>query len=99
MAHLGNSAIVDGNDPATVIEPAASNRDSLAGFFDTTGYLSQYSDIVAHLVFDHQVRAINTITRVGWEMRVSAADHRADIYALRAWLARELADTLLFVGE
>ena len=99
MAHLGNSAILDANDPSTSVAAASSNRDSLAGFFDTTGYLSQYSDIVAHLVFDHQVRTINVITRVGWEMRVAVADRQANIDVLRGRLARELADALLFVGE
>src|SRR5215212_5729536 len=40
----------------------------------TRGYPSAESDIVALLVFDHQVRAINMMTRLNWEARVAAAD-------------------------
>jgi hypothetical protein len=64
------------------------------------GYLSPESDIVALLVFDHQVRAINLMTRLNWEARVAGADalSRGDIGPLRE-LTNELADYLLFVGE
>ena len=64
------------------------------------GYLSPESDIVALLVFDHQVRAINLMTRLNWEGRVAGADalSRGDIGPLRE-LTNELADYLLFVGE
>jgi hypothetical protein len=99
MAHLGNSAIVDAHGSATTVTASPSSRDSMDGMYDTTGYLSPYSDVVAQLVFDHQVRMINLLTRVGWEMRVAAADHQPEIDALRERLARELTDALLFVGE
>ena len=99
LQHLGNAAVVDGSDPNAVVAPAASSRESLRDMFDVTGYLTPYSDIVAQLVFDHQARTIDLMTRVGWEMRVAAADHRADADALRDRLARALTDDLLFVGE
>jgi len=60
---------------------------------ETRGYLSGSSDIVALQAFDHQMHAINLITRVNWESRASAADD-----TMRR-LERELADYLLFVGE
>ena len=60
---------------------------------ETHGYLSGSSDIVALQAFDHQMHAINLITRLNWESRVAAPD------ATMRRLERELADYLLFVGE
>jgi hypothetical protein len=96
MAHLGNAVVAEAGAP---VAAAPSAQASLTPLFDTSGYLSPYSDIVAHLVFDHQTRMINLLTRAGWEMRVAAADHRSDIDALRTRLAEGLVDGLLFVGE
>jgi hypothetical protein len=67
---------------------------------ETRGYLSSLSDIVALLVFDHQMHAINLLTRLNWESRV-LSDHEpasGSDGALRG-LANELAEYLLFVGE
>jgi len=67
---------------------------------ETRGYLSSLSDIVALLVFDHQMHAINLLTRLNWESRVASSDDRASISggALRG-LVNELAEYLLFAGE
>jgi len=67
---------------------------------ETHGYLSASSDNVALLVFDHQMRANNLLTRLNWEARVTASD--APAIASEATvrsLVHELADYLLFVGE
>jgi hypothetical protein len=58
----------------------------------THGYLLPSSDIVGLLVFDHQVHAINLMTRLNRESRASSPD------ATRR-LAGELADYLLFIDE
>src|SRR6185295_8215567 len=67
---------------------------------ETRGYLSSLSDIVALLVFDHQMRAINLLTRLNWESRVASSHDRAGVSdgALRDGV-NELAEYLLFVGE
>ena len=39
---------------------------SLEGKVDTTGYPLPASDIVALMVFDHQMHMINLLTRIGW---------------------------------
>ena len=46
---------------------------------ETRGYLSPQSDIVALLVFDHQMRAINLLTRLNWESRVAAGGAAASV--------------------
>src|SRR5262249_41712234 len=55
---------------------------------------------VSLMVFDHQARAINLLTRLNWESRVVAAGGRAGTAdgTLRP-LVGELAEYLLFVGE
>jgi hypothetical protein len=55
---------------------------------------------VALLVFGHQARMMNLITRVGWDVRVAAADHRLDFSSSPIRDAvEELVDTMLFVDE
>jgi hypothetical protein len=58
---------------------------------ESRGYISGSSDISALLVFDHQMHAINLLTKLNWESRVSPGGV--------APLVNELADYLLFVGE
>jgi hypothetical protein len=67
---------------------------------DTRGCFSSSSDIVALLVFDHQMHAINLLTRLNWESRVASSNGRASVSdtSLRD-LVNELADYLLFVDE
>jgi hypothetical protein len=64
------------------------------------GYLSRDSDIAALLVFDHQVRAVNLLTRLGWEWRTASSGGTPDVStpSLRARV-NELVDYLLMVGE
>jgi len=53
-------------------------------------YPTATSDIVALLIFDHQMRAANLITRLNWDTRIGLNTTS---------LVNELADYLLFVGE
>jgi hypothetical protein len=67
---------------------------------ESRGYLSALSDIAALLVFDHQMHAINLLTRLNWESRLASSDERsgASDDSLHE-LVNQLADYLLFVGE
>jgi hypothetical protein len=67
---------------------------------DGRGYPSHESDISALMVFDHQMRAINLLTRLNWEARVAGYDGRVDISTgALGELVAEVADYFLFVGE
>jgi hypothetical protein len=53
------------------LQPLASrggrlNWPSLAGRFDTSGYRSTHSDIVALMVFEHQMSSRSRIDRPSW---------------------------------
>jgi hypothetical protein len=59
---------------------------------ETHGYLLPSSDIVGLMVFDHQVHAINLMTKLNRDSRAAAPDDTRR-------LTDELADYLLFVDE
>jgi hypothetical protein len=94
---------------ARLLQPALAKRGpervaakpSLEGAFDLNGYLTPYSDVAALMVLEHQTRAINLITRAGWEYRV-AAPAPAEGTPLPAKVeeaVNDLVDYLLFVDE
>ena len=70
--HLGNAPIKDKRANDLSIADANLCVSTLADRFDTSAYLSPHSDVVALLVFDHQMRMMNLLTRIGWEARVLA---------------------------
>jgi hypothetical protein len=92
--HLGNITFSSGG--------VTSNQvfvDWLTSSPETRGYPLATSDIGTMLVFDHQMHAINLLTRLNWESRVAsnAGTSKLDDGVQR--LVDELADYLLFVGE
>jgi hypothetical protein len=108
IEHLGN---VELDRSSVTAKPSGTlNLSSLDGKFDTAGYLSTYSDIVALMVFDHQMHLLNLLSRIGWEARVTdyreGAGRRAASEPANqdgpipiADAAREVVDYLLFVNE
>ncbi len=97
VRHLGN--IIVTNPEAPVSSISSETLKTLSGKFDTGEYLSPYSDIVALMVFDHQMRMNNLLTRVGWEARYAAYEHRIDRTARVREAVNELVDYLLFIDE
>jgi hypothetical protein len=108
--HLGNIDLARLFDAL----PASQNANwlSLDGRFDTSGYLTAHSDIVALMVFEHQMHMMNLLTRIGWEARVidyrrgltpaqlrANGDDPANISVPIEEAAKEVVDYMLFVGE
>jgi hypothetical protein len=99
--HLGNSPIANRNSDDLTIENANLNLGDLRSRFDASDYLSPHSDVVALLVFDHQIRMMNLLTRIGWQARTLAHDGRSEaaiVSALRDTTV-ETVDYMLFVDE
>ncbi|HEY7286479.1 MAG TPA: hypothetical protein VH497_13600 [Vicinamibacterales bacterium] len=65
----------------------------LASKFDAAGFPSPHSDVVALMVLEHQTRAMNLITYLGWETRIGASDARVDA------IARDLVGYFTFADE
>jgi hypothetical protein len=99
--HLGNAPVGNRNADDVTVQEANLNLQSLRGRFDTGAYLSEHSDVVALLVFNHQIRMMNLLTRLGWEARTLAHDHRSEAAVLKGLqvTAREAVDYMLFVDE
>jgi hypothetical protein len=92
--HRGNSTVT--------LEGHAkfANLESLSGRLDSDAYLTQYSDVVALMVFEHQIHAMNLLTRVGWDVRVALHDGPpVHTQAVLENVTNELVDYLLFVDE
>lgn len=70
MVHLGNlfgKEVIE----ASKDNPAfRSNLEFVDAFVDTSKYLSPHSDLVVHLILDHQVHGHNLITRVSMEQQL-----------------------------
>ena len=100
MRHIGNAMVTDKEKREMVVSDSTLHSISLEAMFDARGYVSAHSDIVALMVFQHQAHMTNLITRVGWEARLAAWDHRVEPAsgALRDGV-NELVDYLLFVEE
>jgi hypothetical protein len=91
-AHAGNITFFGQGNTSTQIFV-----DWMSSSPETRGYLSPASDIAALLVFDHEMRAINLLTRLNWESRIASSDGRSDGTVRR--LVDEVVDYFLFVHE
>jgi hypothetical protein len=95
--HLGNAPIEDRTLQDVRIDDSNLNVTTLENRFDTRSYLSPHSDIVALLVFDHQMRMMNLLRRLGWEARI--ADDEGRTMAALNDAVTEAVDYMLFVDE
>ena len=98
LQHLGNGMLVD-RTSETRASGDTLNLDSVKERFDAEHYLSPHSDIVALLVFEHQMHMINLMTRIGWDARMLLSAPRPDAPAILAQSAGEFVDYLLFADE
>jgi hypothetical protein len=87
-----NAVAPDPAEPMALEIEGRQNLTSLRKEFNTTGYLTPVSDIVALMTFEHQTQMTNLITRLGWEARIAqhaagqAGDLSADIEGLVAYM-------------
>lgn len=101
IRHMGNAVVTDERNPDSPVLDQTLNLASLAGRFDTDAYLSPYSDIVALMVFEHQMHMMNLLTRIGWQTRYLLRNgHIQDIGKNDLEdSAKDLVDYMLFVDE
>lgn len=98
-----------GNDVTALAAGERGDRTTVEGLFDPDGFQTFSSDVVAHLVFTHQVGMANLLTRASWQAR--AADpllhppftatpgEEERIAAMMSGVASEVVDYLLFIDE
>jgi hypothetical protein len=98
--HLGNVPVL--HVPRSYVRAdVAPKLIVVKDAFDTAAYLTPHSDVVAHMVLNHQTRMVNLLTRLGWQSRIALQDG-AKGGALPPHVrdtAYELVDYMLFVDE
>lgn len=73
QSHFGNLPLREERGQELLRTLPRQNLTTLAGYFDTTAYLTDKSDIAALLVFEHQSFVQNLITRVDFKVRTLMA--------------------------
>ncbi|HXB73427.1 MAG TPA: hypothetical protein VNY05_34630 [Candidatus Acidoferrales bacterium] len=73
-----NATAPDPAEPHALMTEGKQNLASLTREFNTAGYLSPVSDIVALMTFEHQTQMVNFFTRLGWEARIAEHDRKHD---------------------
>jgi hypothetical protein len=76
--HLGNILAEAGEDVSSLDALRRGNVDTLKDLFDTGPYLTDKSDIVALLVFEHQAHVGGFITRANFKSRTLLANKGLD---------------------
>src|SRR5215469_5103874 len=101
IRHMGNAVVVDATNPESIVTDQTLNLASLAGRIDNAAYLSPYSEIVALMVFEHQMHMMNLLTRIGWQTRYLLRNGNARDLQTTGLSAsvEDLVDYLLFVDE
>jgi len=89
MVHLGNLFGKEVIEESKTNPAYRANLEHIDPFVDTSKYLTPHSDLVAHLILDHQVHGHNLITRVSMEQQLGL---RSDVEA-------RLLRYLLFLDE
>ena len=97
--HMGNIPVMPKDKGKVPLQNPTRPLASVADLFDTKGYLSPHSDLVAMLVLAHQTQMVNHLTRTGWEARLAEAKPSADAASRVRDAARDLVDYLLFIDE
>ncbi|MEO8315366.1 MAG: hypothetical protein ABI645_11280 [Pseudomonadota bacterium] len=85
-AHFGNLPLREehGGEQLRKLVGTRANRESVDGYFDASGYLTNKSDIAALLVLEHQSYVQNLITRANYKVRTIVARGRG---AADSWAA------------
>jgi hypothetical protein len=109
--HLGNILVEPDVDTSRLSALRRGNVESVKSLFDATSYLTDTSDIVALLVFEHQANVGNFITRANYKSRTVLGRNGIDASTALSWSAlpvglqkqtkamlEPLLQAMLFVG-
>jgi hypothetical protein len=109
QTHLGNVIVQDPSRVSTLDFKQTGNVTDLTGLLDTSAYLAATSDIVALMVFEHQIFVQNLIIRLNYRLRtaLNAAGLAVDVKSSTDPTVRQVLETegepliraLLFSGE
>ena len=87
QAHLGNILVDSDVDSTRARNLGPGTVDNVATFFDSSAYLTDKSDVVALLVFEHQANIGNLITRANYKSRTLLTRNGFDASRASLWSA------------
>jgi hypothetical protein len=85
--HLGNILVDSDADPGRLDGFRRGSLDNLQGLFDSRAYMTDKSDAVALLVFEHQAYVGNLITRANFKSRTLLTKNGIDPSTADSWEA------------
>jgi hypothetical protein len=85
--HLGNILADSDVDPSQIDKLRRGNVEGLQGLFDARTYVTDKSDVVALLVFEHQSYVGNLITRANFKSRTLLTRNGVDASVADSWNA------------
>ena len=100
--HLGNVLVESAADLQDANLEKTGNVLNLNSLTNTEPYITDYSDIVALLVIEHQIEVQNLITRVNYHARTALENETLSSPELQneiASLSEELVRSLFMVGQ
>jgi hypothetical protein len=83
--HLGNLLVDSDTDPARLDAFRPGDVEGLQGLFDTRTYMTDKSDVVALLVFEHQAYVGNLITRANFKSRTLLTKNGLNASVASSW--------------
>lgn len=83
--HLGNILVGSDTDVTDITKLRHGNIDSLRDLFDSRPYVTDKSDIVALLIFEHQAYVGNLITRANYKSRTLLQRNGLDPNTASSW--------------
>ena len=100
QVHLGNIVVRRVEDLQNLEALRVGNVGELSGLFDSSTYLTAFSDIVALMVLEHQVEVQNAISRLRFETVGRLAEEGGDVDDARlAVLIEPLVRAMLMSNE
>jgi hypothetical protein len=101
MESRGNAVAPRPDQPSVLDDRNTQNLTSLRGRLDLSPYPAPTSDVVALMTIEHQTRASNLMTRLGWETRIAEHDGTYDEFRAKRMeqVADQLVNYMLFRGE
>lgn len=97
--HLGNMLVTDSNIKSLPAQESVLSILNLNKEFDTKKYLSSYSDIVALMVFNHQITMMNLLIELSAQTKVLEHASQADFDLSLNKIIIDIVDYMLFVDE
>jgi hypothetical protein len=99
QVHLGNIVVGKPEELQDLESIRKGNLENIASFINPENYLTNYSDIDALMVMEHQIQIQNLITRVNYDVRKALFENAMKNGATKAGITDTELDTINAIIE